>query len=96
MYVRTGSYVLLDTSYAYNIYSYTYNMYSYMSDMYLIPKTCTRTCLFLEYPGVMARSFLKIDMGRRDPTPGAISQCQSHTALCDPSVSGAEMRVELD
>ena len=47
-----------------------YNKYPYMSDMYLIPKTCTRTCLFLEYPGVMIRSVLKIDMGRWESHPG--------------------------
>ena len=40
-----------------------FNKYSYMSDLYLIPKTCTHTCLFLEYPGVVVRSFLKIDVG---------------------------------
>ena len=63
MYERTDSYVLLDTS-------YMYNKYPYMSDLYIIPKTCTRTCLFLEYPGVMIRSVLKIDMGRWESHPG--------------------------
>ena len=59
-----------------------YNKYSYTSDVYLIPKTCTRTCLFLEYPGVMARSFLKIDIGSGlGCLPRARQQSRSVTRL---------------